>query len=95
VDDALDFSAPEEVSGKPRGGDLREGKFTLPLLLYLESLDQASRAEFAARITGRSLDESSRVEHPFPHRAPRLHRKDKGVRPRVSRHSKEGLDALS
>jgi octaprenyl-diphosphate synthase len=59
VDDALDFSAPEEVSGKPRGGDLREGKFTLPLLLYLESLDHASRAEFTAGITGRSLDESA------------------------------------
>jgi octaprenyl-diphosphate synthase len=59
VDDALDFSAPEEVSGKPRGGDLREGKFTLPLLLYLDSLDHASRAEFAARITGRSLDEQA------------------------------------
>lgn len=34
VDDALDFS-PSSKTGKPRGGDLREGKITPPLALYL------------------------------------------------------------
>lgn len=38
VDDALDYTSRPDTSGKPLGGDLREGKFTLPLLLYLESL---------------------------------------------------------
>lgn len=33
VDDALDV-ADEKVIGKPSGGDLREGKLTLPLRLY-------------------------------------------------------------
>jgi octaprenyl-diphosphate synthase len=41
VDDALDYTSPEEKSGKPAGGDLREGKLTLPLLLYLKRLPQA------------------------------------------------------
>ncbi len=44
VDDALDYTARPDTSGKPLGGDLREGKFTLPLFLYLESLDPDTRA---------------------------------------------------
>ncbi|MEI9976132.1 MAG: polyprenyl synthetase family protein [Ignavibacteriota bacterium] len=31
VDDVLDFTAREKTLGKPVGGDLREGKVTLPL----------------------------------------------------------------
>lgn len=45
VDDALDFS-PESQTGKPEGGDLREGKLTIPLSLYRNTLDPASRKEF-------------------------------------------------
>lgn len=45
VDDALDF-APESQTGKPKGGDLREGKFTPPLRLYRKSLAPDIRAEF-------------------------------------------------
>jgi octaprenyl-diphosphate synthase len=36
VDDMLDFTAREKVLGKPVGGDLREGKVTLPLVYALE-----------------------------------------------------------
>lgn len=43
VDDALDYTSRADTSGKPLGGDLREGKFTLPLLLYLESLPDSQR----------------------------------------------------
>ena len=32
VDDVLDFTAREKTLGKPVGGDLREGKVTLPLV---------------------------------------------------------------
>jgi len=36
VDDVLDFTARETTLGKPVGGDLREGKVTLPLVYALE-----------------------------------------------------------
>lgn len=36
ADDWLDFTAKEEVLGKPSGADLLEGKITLPLLLLLQ-----------------------------------------------------------
>jgi octaprenyl-diphosphate synthase len=36
VDDLLDFTADEEVLGKPIGGDLREGKVTLPIIYLLQ-----------------------------------------------------------
>jgi octaprenyl-diphosphate synthase len=36
VDDVLDFTACEKTLGKPVGGDLREGKVTLPLVYALE-----------------------------------------------------------
>ena len=43
VDDALDYSAGSDVSGKPLGGDLREGKLTLPLIFYFQDLDSEQR----------------------------------------------------
>lgn len=45
IDDALDF-APEAITGKPCGGDLRERKCTPPILMYAQSLDAAKRKEF-------------------------------------------------
>jgi len=57
VDDALDYSSSEDTSGKPRGGDLREGKFTLPLLLFLESLDEEERSALANGLAGETLSE--------------------------------------
>jgi octaprenyl-diphosphate synthase len=35
VDDLLDFTGAAEALGKPIGGDLREGKITLPLIHLL------------------------------------------------------------
>jgi octaprenyl-diphosphate synthase len=43
VDDVLDFTAREKTLGKPVGGDLREGKVTLPLVYALESSTPAER----------------------------------------------------
>ncbi len=36
VDDLLDFTADQTVIGKPIGGDLREGKVTLPIIYLLQ-----------------------------------------------------------
>jgi octaprenyl-diphosphate synthase len=36
VDDVLDYMAEESALGKPIGGDLREGKVTLPIILLLQ-----------------------------------------------------------
>lgn len=44
VDDALDF-APEEITGKPQGGDLRERKCTPPILMYAQSLGELTNSE--------------------------------------------------
>jgi len=47
-DDALDYSAPEEVLGKLPFTDLREGKVTLPLLLTLKRCNAAEREAVAS-----------------------------------------------
>ena len=41
VDDALDYASPTSETGKPEGGDLKEGKVTLPLILLMEEGDEA------------------------------------------------------
>jgi octaprenyl-diphosphate synthase len=43
VDDVLDFTAHEDVLGKPVGSDLKEGKVTLPLIYALERADASER----------------------------------------------------
>ena len=55
VDDALDYTSRADTSGKPLGGDLREGKFTLPLLLYLESLPTAQRQTIIDELSDANL----------------------------------------
>lgn len=47
VDDALDYTSPANVSGKPTGGDLKEGKVTLPFILYLADLPFEARRRLA------------------------------------------------
>lgn len=54
IDDALDYAAPG-TTGKPEGGDLREGKLTPPLLFYIQALEEGERREFAARFKERLL----------------------------------------
>ena len=57
VDDVLDFTARESVLGKPVGGDLREGKVTLPLVYALERSTPAERQMVANILERRSYDE--------------------------------------
>lgn len=50
VDDALDFS-PEEIIGKPTGGDLRERKCTPPIYMYLETLQEQEKEDFIQKFS--------------------------------------------
>jgi octaprenyl-diphosphate synthase len=49
VDDVLDFTADQEILGKPIGGDLREGKVTLPIIYLLQRAD-GSASDLVRRI---------------------------------------------
>ncbi len=61
VDDVLDFTAREKTLGKPVGGDLREGKVTLPLVYALEYATPEERRLINGILTERSYDTT-----PFP-----------------------------
>lgn len=56
VDDALDL-APEKVTGKPTGGDLREGKVTPLINFYMESLAEKERKDFRHGFTNATFSE--------------------------------------
>ncbi|MEW5774807.1 MAG: polyprenyl synthetase family protein [Thermodesulfobacteriota bacterium] len=63
VDDSLDYTARPDAFGKPEAGDLREGKVTMPLLLYLEQMVPAERAAFSAKFAAGTLDEAEIASH--------------------------------
>ena len=56
VDDLLDFTAREQTLGKPVGGDLKEGKVTLPLVYALEKASGADRAKIETVLRERNYD---------------------------------------
>jgi octaprenyl-diphosphate synthase len=57
VDDVLDFTAREKTLGKPVGGDLREGKVTLPLVYALEYASASERRMVETILHQRTYDE--------------------------------------
>jgi geranylgeranyl pyrophosphate synthase len=59
VDDVLDFTGDQAQMGKPVGSDLRQGLFTLPVLLYLDKYPDDR--DVAALLNGHSGD-GQRVE---------------------------------
>src|SRR6266446_4175094 len=56
IDDVLDFTAREQTLGKPVGGDLREGKITLPLIYALEQATADERRLVEIILQERSYD---------------------------------------
>ncbi len=69
-DDLVDFLGTEKEIGKTLGTDLASGKYTLPLILWLENKLAPERAEIFARITAKamSIDEvvaAMRAENVF------------------------------
>lgn len=59
VDDALDYDSTQENTGKPVGGDLREGKVTLPLILFFQDLAPEERESLASSLGNPSLDQET------------------------------------
>lgn len=62
VDDALDYESPSDDTGKPEGGDLKEGKITLPLILLLEMLEDKEAEKLLAGLKAMTLSEERRIE---------------------------------
>ncbi len=60
TDDLLDFFGDEKVTGKPRGGDLKSGVITLPVIRALETSKKSS--ELREIVTGGgSVDEAIKI----------------------------------
>jgi octaprenyl-diphosphate synthase len=59
VDDALDYASPTSETGKPEGGDLKEGKITLPLILLMEDGDEAGAKALIAALRDGTLSEAA------------------------------------
>ncbi len=55
IDDVLDYTADERALGKPIGGDLREGKVTLPVIFMLQRADDSTRALVREVVTTRQV----------------------------------------
>jgi octaprenyl-diphosphate synthase len=52
TDDLLDLVGDPAITGKPIGGDIRESKVTMPLILTLEKAKPADRAALESMIQG-------------------------------------------
>src|SRR5688500_18381073 len=55
VDDLLDYTADETALGKPVGGDLREGKVTLPVIYLLQRGGDAADRLIRSVVTERAV----------------------------------------
>jgi octaprenyl-diphosphate synthase len=56
IDDMLDFVSRESTLGKPVGGDLREGKVTLPLVYALQTASPAESRMIETVLRDRNYD---------------------------------------
>ena len=62
IDDLLDFTATEEVLGKPVASDLRDGKLTLPAVFLVARGGASAREKVAAVLEDRGFERVSREE---------------------------------
>ncbi len=94
VDDALDF-APSEKTGKPEGGDVREGKLTPPIFFYADSLAPADRDAFFAKFATQSFTDDE-VRHVIETvRAKGFDDKTRGIADTYLQKAQENLDTLA
>jgi geranylgeranyl pyrophosphate synthase len=55
TDDLLDIIGDPTVTGKPVGNDLRDGKFTLPLLLAMDGMEESGQVRLRAAVKQENL----------------------------------------
>ena len=60
VDDALDF-ADEAVTGKPTAGDIMEGKYTPPIMKYVDFLSSGEREIFREKFKNGTFTDEDRL----------------------------------
>ena len=60
VDDALDF-ADESVTGKPTAGDIMEGKYTPPIMKYVDFLSSGEREVFREKFKSGTFTPEDRM----------------------------------
>lgn len=65
LDDILDVASPEEITGKPRGADLRDGTVTLPMIIAMRE-EPGLRERIAGAMNGEPAEEVCRLlaQHP-------------------------------
>jgi octaprenyl-diphosphate synthase len=91
VDDLLDFTEVEAVTGKPSGHDLKEHKATLPLIAALPRMSAAHRAD-VSRLMGTPEPSPDQIAAVIDHV-----RAAGGLdyaRERAQRHGREALERL-
>jgi octaprenyl-diphosphate synthase len=60
-DDCLDIAGSESVTGKTLGTDLRKGKFTLPVLIFLGSASEFERERCSSLILNGGCEEVAQI----------------------------------
>ena len=60
-DDCLDIAGTESAAGKTLGTDLRKGKFTLPILIFLRSASEFERERCSSLILDGKCEEMSEI----------------------------------
>ena len=90
VDDALDI-APEKKTGKPTGGDLREGKVTPLIHFYMESMNAEERAAFAKGFASASFSDREVQAHVKAMRALKCDERTRALADAHLRNAEEAL----
>jgi len=62
ADDLLDYTEPQEMTGKPSGLDLKEHKVTLPLIAALREMDAGARVRVEALFASAEPDDEAIAE---------------------------------
>ena len=60
-DDCLDLAGSEAVTGKTLGTDLRKGKFTLPVLIFLRSASDAEQERCCELVLEEACEEMAHI----------------------------------